>query len=174
MIERCDHARGGGNRTALTGGNCTGQTQTGRPCNVPWQLVKDGLCPVHARRVDAAAIGRAGGVASGASRREQARRVRERVEQSRTRAEIDGLRLELQRLEQERRESRRRFYRDLAQRRDCFITVAREELREKLKAERAELRRLRRRRKKLEAATTRPRDDAHLDPQEPSAISPGF
>jgi signal transduction histidine kinase len=139
--------------TPRGGWACTALTQAGRPCEVPWQLVKDGLCPVHARRVDAAAIGRAGGVASGASRREQARRVRERVEQSRIQAEIDALRLELQELKHEHRESRRRFYRDLVKRRERFIAAAREELREKLKAEGAELRRLRRRRKRLEAAT---------------------
>jgi hypothetical protein len=31
--------------------NCTALTHAGRPCGVPWQLVKNGLCPVHAGRV---------------------------------------------------------------------------------------------------------------------------
>jgi hypothetical protein len=135
------------------GGACTAQTKAGRPCAVPWRLVKDGLCPVHARRVDPAAIGRAGGVASGLARRERARRVHELVGQSRVQAAVDRLRLELDELEQERRESRSRFERDLFDRRERFITATHEELREKLKVERGELRRLRNRRKRLEAAT---------------------
>jgi signal transduction histidine kinase len=67
--------------------------------------------------------------------------------------ELEGLRLELQELTHEHRESRRRFDRDLVDRRERFVAATRHELREKLKAERAELRRLRRRRKRMEAAT---------------------
>ena len=55
-----------------------------------------------------------------------------------------------QELEQARRELRRRFDRELRERRDRFIAATREELHAKLEAERAELRRLRRRRKQYE------------------------
>ena len=133
------------------GVNCTALTRAGRRCQVPWQLVGgDGLCPVRACRVDAAAIGRAGGLASGVARREQARRVRERFEEARVQVAVDRA---LQReLEQRQRERREAFDRDLVARRARFVAAARKELREKLLKERAELRRLRRQRKKLETS----------------------
>jgi signal transduction histidine kinase len=131
--------------------SCAALTLAGRPCGAPWQVVKHGLCPAHAGRVDVVEVGRAGGRASGAVRREQAMRVRERVEQSRMRAEVDRLRSELRELEQTYQESRRRLHRDLLERRERFIAAARQELRKKLHAERAELRRLRRRRQRLES-----------------------
>jgi signal transduction histidine kinase len=132
--------------------SCGGTNKAGESCRSV-AVGADGFCSLHSptRRVDPAQLGRRGGIASGKARREQARRVREGVEQSRVQAEVDTLRLKRNELEQDQRESRRRFDRDLRERRERFIAAAREELREKLSAERAELRRLRRRRKHFEA-----------------------
>jgi hypothetical protein len=78
-------------------------------------------------------------------------RVRERVEDARVEARVDRAQEELRELELELRESQRRVHRDLLERRERFIAAAREEMREKLSAERAELRRLRRQRSRLES-----------------------
>jgi hypothetical protein len=132
--------------------NCKAVTLAGRPCQAPWQLVgADGLCPVHAQRVNAAAIGRAGGIASGKARREQARRVRERIEEARVQAAVERAHRNLRELEQQHRELRREFGRELRARRVRFVTETRKELTEKLHHERVKLRRLRRQRRKLEA-----------------------
>jgi hypothetical protein len=132
--------------------HCSALTRDSLACNAPWQLVgDDGLCPAHARRVDVVMLGRAGGLASGAARRALARRVRGQVENARVEACVDRAQEELRELQLEQRESRRRFHQDLIDRRTKFIAAVRAELREKLREERAELRRLRRRRKQFEA-----------------------
>ena len=129
-------------------------TRTGHPCQVPWQLVDDeGLCPVHARRMDAAAIGRAGGIASGVARREQARRVHERIEDARVQAGVERAQRELRELEQRQRERRKEFNREWVVRRSRVVAATRKELSEKLHKERVELRRRRRQRTQLEAAS---------------------
>jgi hypothetical protein len=77
--------------------------------------------------------------------------VRERVEEARVEAGVDRAQEELRELKLELRESQRRFHRDLLERRERFIAAARREMREKLTAERTELRRLRRQRRRLES-----------------------
>jgi len=111
----------------------------------------DGFCSIHRPGADPAELGRLGGIASGKARRQRAMRVRERVEDARVEARVDRAQEELRELELELRESQRRVHRDLLERRERFIAAAREEMREKLSAERAELRRLRRQRSRLES-----------------------
>jgi hypothetical protein len=105
---------------------------------------------MHARRVDATEIGRLGGLASGAARRESAQRVRDRLVDIRAREGVDRVRKQLRELKREQEESRHWLTRDLMDRRRRFIEAARAELRHTLRDERAELRRLRRERKQLE------------------------
>jgi hypothetical protein len=96
------------------------------------------------------------------ARREQARRVHERVTQSGAQREVDRLHSEPHELHKELRESRRRFERELVKRRTGFVAAVQEELREKLRAERLGLRRLRCQRKRLEAASSSAGVDSRL------------
>jgi hypothetical protein len=59
---------------------CSGTNRHGEPCRAV-AIGEDGFCSMHSptRAVSAAELGRAGGLASGAVRREQGRSVRDRL-----------------------------------------------------------------------------------------------
>jgi hypothetical protein len=129
---------------------CEATTKAGHPCKSTVVGV-DGFCSIHRPGADPVELGRRGGIASGRVRRERAWRVRQRVEEASVEAGVERAKQEMRELKLALRESQRRFHRDLLERRERFIAAARQEMREKLTAERAELRRLRRQRRRLES-----------------------